>query len=244
MLEKIKSTFKTSASKNSVKNKLISYSLMWMGLGVMIIFLMSYLVLSVPEISNIFIRIANEFWIILLIVNMALILGLSFFAQRLSLKMLILMYIVFILVEGLFLSTTLYYFGFGVDNNNGIKNLFLLFLAPSSIFIVMGFLGWFQIFDFSKIAPFLFFATIGLIIFSILLLFFGGPRAEKWYSLFGIIIFSLWIGFDIWWIQRTATEIESSGNSNEELVRIGLIFGIRLFIDFVNLLIYFARLIR
>lgn len=244
MLPKFRTIFKISASKRSIKNKLISYSLMWMGLGVTIIFLMSYLILAVPEISNIFIQISNKFWFILLIMNIGLIMGLTFLSHKLSLKMLVSMYVIFILVEGLFLSTTLYYFGFGISDD-GMKNLVLLFLAPSLIFFVMGLLGWFQIFDFSKIAPFLFFATIGLIVSSILLLFLGGQNAEKWYSLLGIVIFSLWIGFDIWWIQRTATELESSsGSSNEELIRIGLLFGIRLFIDFVNLLIYFARLIR
>jgi hypothetical protein len=91
----------------------------------------------------------------------------------------------------------------------------------------------------------LMFATIGLMIFSIFLVFFGGARAEKWYSLMGMVVFSLWIGFDIWWIQRTSDQIESSGGmSNEELVRMGLIFGIRLFIDFVNILMFAARALR
>ena len=237
--------FQKSTERASTKNKLISYSLMWMGVGVAIIFLMTYLVMSVPAIGNIVQKIASsQGWPILLVVNIGLVIGISFLSQRLNLPTLILMYMLFVFIQGLFVSSTLYYSGFGVQAE-GMKNVFLLFLVPSGIFVLMGLLGFFQVFDFSKIGPFLMFATIGLMIFSIFLVFFGGARAEKWYSLMGMVVFSLWIGFDIWWIQRTSDQIESSGGmSNEELVRMGLIFGIRLFIDFVNILMFAARALR
>lgn len=237
--------FQKSTERSSTKNRLISYSLMWMGVGVGIIFLMTYLVMAVPQVGNFVLKIAtSRGWPLLLIVNVALIIAISLLSQRLNLFSLVLMYVAFILIESLFISSTLYYFGFGVQAQ-GVKNVFLLFLAPSGIFVLMGLLGYFKIFDFSKIGPFLVFATIGLLIFSIFLIFFGGDRAEKWYSLAGIVLFSLWIGFDIWWIQRTSDQIESSGGmSNQELSRIGLIFGIRLFVDFVNVLMFVARLIR
>ncbi len=237
--------FQKSAEKSSTKNRLISYSLMWMGLGVAIIFLMTYLVMSIPAINSIVIRIATSAgWSILLVINIGLILGMSFFVQKLKLPVLILMYITFILIQSLFISSTLFYYGFG-SSADGLKNVFLLFLAPSGIFVVMGLFGYFKVFDFSKLGPFLIFATIGLLIFSIFLMFFGGERAEKWYSIIGVVIFSVWIGFDIWWIQRTSDQIESSGGmGNEEMIRLGLIFGIRLFIDFVNVLMFMARLIR
>ncbi len=237
--------FQKSAEKASTKNRLISYSLMWMGLGVAIIFLMTYLVMSVPAIGDIVSKIAtSQGWPILFVVNIGLVIGMSLLVQRLNLSTLILMYMVFVFIQGLFVSSTLYYSGFSVQAE-GMKNVFLLFLVPSSIFVLMGILGFFKIFDFSKIGPFLMFATIGLMIFSIFLIFFGGDRAEKWYSLMGIVIFSLWIGFDIWWIQRTSDQIESSGGmSNQDLTRLGLIFGIRLFIDFVNVLMFAARALR
>lgn len=237
--------FQKSVEKSSTKNRLISYSLMWMGVGVAIIFLMTYLVMSVPQISEIVRNIAGSAgWSILLIVNIGLILALSFMMQRLNMLSLVLLYLTFVFIQGLFVSTTIYYSGFG-PSAEGLKNVFLLFLVPSVIFVIMGLLGYFQIFDFSKIAPFLVFATIGLLIFSIFLFFFGGESAQKWYSLIGIVIFSLWIGFDIWWIQRTSDQIESAGGmENNELMRIGLMFGIRLFIDFINILMFVARMIR
>ena len=241
----ISKIFQKSVEKSSTKNRLISYSLMWMGLGVAIIFLMTYLVMSVPAINSMVINIANSAgWSILLVVNIGLILGMSFFIQKFQLPTLILMYISFVLIQGLFVSSTLFYYGFGPDAE-GMKNVFLLFLAPSGIFVIMGLLGYFQVFDFSKIGPFLMFATIGLLIFSIFLIFFGGEKAEKWYSIIGVVIFSIWIGFDIWWIQRTSDQIESAGGmGNQEMIRLGLMFGIRLFIDFINVLMYMARLIR
>ncbi|MGL6125281.1 MAG: Bax inhibitor-1/YccA family protein [Metamycoplasmataceae bacterium] len=238
--------FEKSKERSSTKNRLISYSLMWMGLGVAIIFLMTYLVISVPQIGELVSRIANSSsgWTILLVVNMVLIISLSFSMHKMNIASLVLLYIAFVFVEGFFVSTTLYYSGFDTQVE-GFKNVFLLFLIPSAIFILMGMLGYFQVFDFSKIAPFLIFATIGLMIFSVFLIFFGGESTQKWYSLLGIIIFSLWIGFDIWWIQRTSDQIEAAGGiENDQLVRIGLMFGLRLFIDFVNILMYVARLLR
>ncbi|MGL5204924.1 MAG: MAG0110 family membrane protein [Metamycoplasmataceae bacterium] len=238
--------FQKSAEKASTKNLLISYSLMWMGVGVALIFLMTYLVMAVPQIGDFVRSISNSSmgWSILLIINIGLILTISFLMNKLSTPILVLLYLAFVFVEGLFVSSTLYYSGFGIQAE-GLKNVFLLFLIPSTIFVIMGLLGYFQIFDFSKIGPFLFFATIGLLIFSLFLFFFGGDSAQKWYSIAGIIIFSLWIGFDIWWIQRTSEQIDFSGGMEKaQLVRIGLLFGIRLFIDFINILLFVARLIR
>jgi len=235
--------FNKSIEKSTTKNKLLSFSLMWMGIGVATIFLMTYLVISVPVVSNLILKLSSSLgWSFLLVINFALIIGLSFFSRKLNFSSLIIVYIVFIFIEGLFVSSTLFRFGF--NTNSGMNNIFLLFLIPSVIFILMGILGYFQIFDFSKILPFLFFATIGLIIFSVVLIFIGGNIMEKWYSLFGVVIFSLWIGFDIWWIQRKSEYIESMGGiSKNEMSRLGLLSGLNLFIDFVQVLIFVARLI-
>ncbi|MGL4252143.1 MAG: Bax inhibitor-1/YccA family protein [Metamycoplasmataceae bacterium] len=238
--------FQKSTEKASTKNLLISYALMWMGIGVAIIFLMTYLVMSVEPIRDFVSRIAFSAmgWIMLLIINMVLSLTIFLLMNKLSLSVLAILYLAFVFIQGLFISTTLYYSGFGPEAE-GIKNVFLLFLVPSGIFVIMGFLGYFQIFDFSKIGPFLFFATIGLIFFSIFVYFFGGDTSQKWYSIIGIVIFSLWIGFDIWWIQRTSQQIEFNGGMEKnELIRIGLIFGLRLFIDFINILLFVVRLVR
>ncbi|MGL5732924.1 MAG: Bax inhibitor-1/YccA family protein [Metamycoplasmataceae bacterium] len=237
--------FQKTAEKASTKNLLISYALMWMGVGVALIFLMTYLVMSVESIRDLVSELAfGNGWMILLIINMGLILTIAFLMNKLSTPILAILYLAFVLIQGIFISATLYYSGFGTEAE-GLKNVFLLFLVPSGIFVIMGLLGYFQIFDFSKLGPFLFFATIGLIFFSIFLYFFGGETSEKWYSLAGIVIFSLWIGFDIWWIQRTSEQIEFNGGAEKsELVRIGLMFGIRLFIDFINILLFVARLVR
>ncbi|MGL5617835.1 MAG: MAG0110 family membrane protein [Metamycoplasmataceae bacterium] len=246
-LEKIfPKIFQRSIEKTSTKNLLISYALMWMGVGVALIFLMTYLVMAVEPVRDLVSKLAlSAFgWTILFVTNISLILTIVFLMNKLSTPLLAILYLTFVFIQGLFVSTTLYYSGFGTQAE-GLKNVFLLFLVPSGIFVIMGLLGYFQIFDFSKIGPFLFFATIGLIFFSIFIHFFGGDTSEKWYSIAGIIIFSLWIGFDIWWIQRTSQQIEfNSGIEKAELVRIGLIFGIRLFIDFINILIFVARLVR
>ncbi|MGL5205296.1 MAG: Bax inhibitor-1/YccA family protein [Metamycoplasmataceae bacterium] len=238
--------FQKSAEKASTKNLLISYALMWMGVGVALIFLMTYLVMAVEPVRDFVSKIAlsQMGWTILLIANMGLILTIAFLMNKLSTSVLVVLYLAFVFIQGLFISTSLYYSGFGTQAE-GLKNVFLLFLVPSGIFVIMGLLGYFQIFDFSKLGPFLFFATIGLIFFSIFVYFFGGDTTQKWYSLAGIIIFSLWIGFDIWWIQRTSQQIEFNGGMEKaELIRIGLVFGIRLFIDFINILLFVARLVR
>lgn len=238
--------FEKSTTKSSTKNKLISFSLMWMGVGVAIIFLMTYLVITTPSINRIINDIVSTRFggPMLVILNLALILGISFFSQRLNLPSLILLYIVFIMVQGIFVSTTIYWSGFSAEVSNS-KNIFLIFLIPSLIFVVMGLLGYFQVFDFSKLGPFLIFATIGLMIFSLFVVFFGGESSQKWYSLFGVVLFSLWIGFDVWWIQRTSDQIESSGGMDKQgIIKLGLVFGLRLFIDFVNVLMFLARLMR
>lgn len=234
--------FQKSIEKASTKNKLISFSLMWMGLGVALIFLITFLTVTIEPFAALISRIQEVAWPILIILNIVLILGISLFCQKLSLSSLIFLYIGFILVQSIFVSTTISRFS---GNESPIKDMLLIFLAPSLMFIVMGLLGYFQVFDFSKLGPFLMFATLGLVIFSLFTAFFGGENSQKWFSLFGVVIFSLWIGFDIWWIQRTSDQIESSGGmDNQSMMRLGIIFGLRLFIDFVNVLMFMARLMR
>ncbi len=244
MSKRFPEVFAKSFVKPTAKNRLISFSLMWVGIGVAIIFLMTFLFMLNPD--NWFInKLSNSLtWSILIVINLVLIIALSFYSYKMSLTVMFWMYMIFIFIEGIFVSTTISMY-FPLFNESSVRNIFLLFLVPSGIFVIMGLLGFFEVLDFSKLLPFISFATLGLIIFSIFLLFFGGSSSEKWFSLLGIIIFSFWIGFDIWWIQRTSDELESCGGvSTQEMLRLSLFFGLRLFVDFVRILTLFLRLTR
>ncbi|MGL4343537.1 MAG: Bax inhibitor-1/YccA family protein [Metamycoplasmataceae bacterium] len=236
---KFKNLFFTSEGTRS-KNKLLSLSLMWLGIGVITIFLISFLLLSFPKFLYDLSVFFNYFWLMMTIINVVLLI--SMFAilrnNNTSIKIAVLLYVAFVVFEGFYLSTSFVWY-----NVTSIKDLIPLFLIPIGIFVLMGIFGYFNIFDFTKLAPFLMFATIGLMIFSFFSFFFyRNSTTEIIFSLVGLIIFILWIGFDLQRIIRIGQNLDFY--DKKDMLRLSLMFGINLFIDFIQILFFLLRLMR
>ncbi|MGL5522178.1 MAG: MAG0110 family membrane protein [Metamycoplasmataceae bacterium] len=243
---KFKELFFTT-NKTKTKNKLLSLSLFWLGLSVSIIFLITFGLLylqDVPAIAKFISQfLSNPTSIIVLsLVNIALLIGMFFILRKQSSSLLlcISLYLLFTLFEGFYLAAIFLIY------NVQIREVVPLFLIPSLVFVIMGALGSFNILDFSKILPFLIIATVGLMIFSFVL-FFASIFSNisflyKIYSIIAFGIFSLWIGFDLQMIQRTANFVET--DDKKMFVKLSIMMGLNLFVDFVNLLIITLRLFK
>ncbi|MBR3259552.1 MAG: hypothetical protein IKG09_02225, partial [Mycoplasmataceae bacterium] len=90
--------------------------------------------------------------------------------------------------------------------------------------------------------PFTLFATIGLFVLALLLFILNSRVLESIYLMLASVIFIIWIGFDMQMIYRTDQTIYNLNISNKEITRIAFLFGIKLFIDFVNLLYIVIRI--
>ena len=191
--------------------------------------------------QKIFLNIAGSSFgfILLTVLSIGVMLTIMFGVWKLSLKLLISLFLLFCVVQSFYIA---YIF---IIYANESSKLLLVFAIPSFTFLLMGLLGYFQVFNFGKIWKFLLFATIGLLVFGIALFFIQSTFLMKLFSAIGYIIFSLYVGFDLWRISRMQQFYDAGLElSKEAVTRYGLIFGLSLLIDFIQLVWFMARMLR
>ena len=233
--------FSTINVHSKSAHTILSSALSWFGLGVAIVMCLGYGYTAIPFMQNIFNNIArSRFGFIgLSVVAIAVMLTIMFGVWKLSLKLLISLFLVFCIVQSFYIA---YIF---IIYANNLSKLLLVFAIPSFTFLLMGILGYFQVFNFGKIWKFLLFATIGLFVFGIALFFIRSTFLIKVYSAVGYIIFSLYVGYDLWRISRMQQFYDAGLElSKEAITRYGLIFGLSLLIDFIQLVWFMARMLR
>lgn len=228
-----------SISQLDVKGKVLSRSLLWMGLGLTFIVLVAYLTSSFAVFENFMLRISfGSNWLMILLFNITLMIGLMFtlYNPKISIWIPITLYAVFAIYEGIFISSLLY-----ISGSLNVSRLLLFMLIPAGVFGLMGIVAYFDLVDFSKTIPFLIFGSLILLILGITLIFVNSGVLEKVYLFLSALIFIVWIGFDIQMIKRTEEKFLGINQFDDKemkktLNRLSLIFGISLFIDFIRLL--------
>lgn len=149
------------------------------------------------------------------------------------------LYAVFAIYEGMFITTILQFTG----TVNIVKDLLLYMLIPSFVFLIMGIMAYSNLINFSKLIPFTFFGFFAILILSLIMIFTANRTIEMLYIIISSAIFVIWIGFDLQMISRTE-EVLPDYLDKSSINRIAFMFGVKLFIDFVNLLMIVLRLFR
>ncbi len=96
--------------------------------------------------------------------------------------------------------------------------------------------GYFTSRDLTKIGNFLFMALIGLIIASVVNIFWANSTLEWIVSIAGVLIF---IGLTAWDTQSIKRMAENSGGFS--VSRLATIGALSLYLDFINLFLYLLR---
>ncbi|CAM9139063.1 Bax inhibitor-1 family protein [Mycoplasma marinum] len=236
--------FKSTKSYTSSKTTVLNASLLWFGIGLVSLLGVATVFGLIPQMQDVAITIfsSNFSIVVISIVAFGLMLAISFLVMRVNVSTLVMLYIAFALIEGFMLSIVLMRYAF----EDQTWKVLLLFLIPAVTMLVMGYIGYKQIFDFSKIGRFLMFSLIGLILMGLIMAFIPGIGI-LWtvYSILGYALFTLYVGFDIWRISKVDEVLRMSDNDNDELVlRYGIMFGLSLLVDFIQLVWFLARLIR
>ena len=228
-------------TQSNTSHKILSSALSWFGLGMAIVLSLGYSFTVIPFMQTIFTNIISSRFgfISLTIGSIAIMFAIIIGAWKLDLSILIILFISFCIVESFYLG-----FIFTTYARNYNK-LLLVFGIPVFTFLVMGLLGYFQIFNFGKIWMFLIVSMIGLMVFGIVLFFIQNSFLIMLYSVIGYILFSLYVGFDLWRISRM-DQFYNAGLelSKEAVTRFGLIFGLSLLIDFIQLVWFMSRILR
>ena len=169
----------------------------------------------------------------LLIVELALVMGLSWGIKRLSTTAATSLFLLYAALNGLTLSTLFVVYTLG--------SVAFTFLASAVTFGVMSLIGFTTKIDLSKMGSFLLMGLIGLIIAMLVNIFWASSTLGWIVTFAGIFLFLGLTMFDTQRIKRmTATALQ---RDHEEIeARLGILGALSLYLDFVNLFLFLLRL--
>lgn len=169
-------------------------------------------------------------WIVML-APLGFVLALSFGIRKMSYGTASLLFAVYSLVMGLWLSYIFYMFSMG--------SIFKAFFVTGATFGAMSLIGYTTKVDLSKMGSILYMALIGLIIAMVVNWFLGSSTMDFIISILGVIIFA---GLTAWDTQRLLRYGAYAEDSGENMRKVGLIGALGLYLNFVNLFLFLLRL--
>lgn len=204
-----------------MENKLFSKVYGWMFIGLLISFITGYYVSTKP---NMVYNIAGSYWI-LAIIEIVVCICLSAGIRKMQATTAKILFCVYSFLTGLTLSFIFVVFK--------IDSIIYVFGITAASFAVMALIGTFAKIDLTKLGTILFMGLIGIILASLINLFIGSQTFDLGITIIAIIIFTLYIAYDV-------QKIKYIGESLEE-DKAAIICAFQLYLDFINL---FIRLIR
>jgi FtsH-binding integral membrane protein len=155
--------------------------------------------------------------------------------QRTSLVVGTLMYLLVTAIFGFMISTLLVSYS--------INSIATAFVTAAAMFGIMSIIGFTTKVDLAKFGPILFMALIGIIVGTLVNIFFLPGATWLYWGLtyLGVIVFAGLVAYDTQWIARNAATVAEKGDE-QAAGKIALIGAFRLFIDFVNLFLYLLRI--
>lgn len=208
-----------------MNNKLLTKVFGWMVLGLLVTFGTGFLV---SHNENILINVlSGPGPIVILIMEIALVLFLSFRISKMSPNVARASFILYSFVNGLFFST--YFVEFQV------ASLIFIFLVTAIVFAIFAAMGALTNINLEKLSTYLFMGLIGIIICGIINIFIGSSTFDFVLAVIGIILFIGYTAYDVKVIMNT----EKFALIPEE--NLAIYGALQLYLDFINL---FIRLIQ
>lgn len=201
-----------------MKNKVMSKTFLWMFIGLFITFLTGYFVSNNETmIINIY---KNSLYILLAVVELALVIFLSARVTKMSKTTARMCFILYSFVSGLTFSSIFIVYE--------IASILYIFLITSIIFLIFGLLGYFTKIDLTKLGSFLMMALLGIIICIIVNLFVGNNTFDLVISIISTLVF---IGFTAYDVQKI--KMLSSLDISEDTISI--MGALDLYLDYINI---------
>ena len=167
----------------------------------------------------------------LIIAEFACVIGISGAINKISTAMAVLLFFVYAIINGVTLASIFWVFK--------ISTIAQTFFITAGVFGAMSAYGYLTRADLSKFGAFLFMALIGLIITSVVNIFFmEESETLDWViSLVGVGIF---IGLTAWDTQKIKMMVMQSNGYN--VGKIATLGALSLYLDFINLFLYLLRI--
>lgn len=167
------------------------------------------------------------------IVELALVMGLSWGIRRLSPGVAIAMFLIYAAVNGFTLSVIFLVYNLGTIQ--------LAFFSTAATFAVMSVVGYTTQLDLSQYRTYFIMGLIGLIVASLVNIFLRSTGFELLISLVGVVLFTALTAYDTQRIKRLAADPEITSDTNLAM-KLGILGALTLYLDFVNLFLFLLRL--
>lgn len=204
----------------------------WMTAALCITAATAFFTASSPALLSLIFGNSISIWV-LVILELGLVMGVSAGITRLSPTTATILFLLYALVNGLTLSAIFFAYELGT--------IFQAFAASALTFGVMSFVGATTKRDLSGLGGILFMALIGLIIASVINIFWANGTMDAIITYAGVFIFVGLTAYDTQKIKAMTTAAEYSGDASMPH-KVAIIGALSLYLDFINLFLYILRL--
>lgn len=214
-------------------NQFLSKVYMWMFVGMLITAVVSYAIYTSPSLQAMFL----PYYFILLILELLVVIILSWKIKSMSPAMASGAFIIYALLNGITLTA--------IIMSYTISSVFIVFVVTAGMFIGMSLVGFFTKKDLSGIGRFAIMALIGIILAMILnmLLYMIMPSTAVWIdlgiSIIAVLIFAALTAYDTQKIKEMGKSIEYGAPYSQNLA---VICALNLYLDFINLFLNLLRI--
>ncbi len=203
----------------------------WMTLALVVTGLTAYGVATSPGMVNLILTNSMLFWG-LIIAEFALVIGLNAAINKLSLPMATLMFLTYSVVNGATLSVIFLAYT--------VTSIASVFFITAGTFAVMALIGYTTKTDLTSLGKMLFFALIGIIIATLVNVFFiKSTGVDLIISCIGVLVFVGLTAHDAQKIKQMLMAAPDAGSGMQKLALLG---ALSLYLDFINLFLYLLRL--
>ena len=167
----------------------------------------------------------------LIIAELALVIGLSAAINKLSLPVATIMFVAYSIINGITLSSI-----FLIYTASSITQVFFI---TAGTFAAMAFIGYTTKTDLTSLGKYLFMGLIGIIIATLVNLFFHNDMVTTVVSYLGVLIFVGLTAYDSQKIKEMCSSFEYADANAQKLALLG---SLTLYLDFINLFLYLLRI--
>lgn len=172
----------------------------------------------------------------LLIAEVVVVIYLSAKLEKLSIGTCKILFFGYALLNGFVFSLFTMIFPIGI--------LLYALAITSTLFLVMALYGYSTHEDLSKYGNILKGSLITIIILSVLNMFLKVSALYWMISIFGVVLFSILIAYDVNRIKKLALSISSDEDENgDTMEKYGIMGALMLYLDFINLFVYVLRIV-
>jgi FtsH-binding integral membrane protein len=168
--------------------------------------------------------------VILFVAQLALVVVLSMFIQKISFPVAVSLFVLYAISLGITLSAIFMVYT--------MTSIFATFAVTSGMFGAMAIYGYVTKADLSSMGSFLFMALIGLIIGGFVNIFLKSEGFQYVLSAIGVLVFTLLTAYDVQKIKRITEELQADRST---MAKVSLLGALTLYLDFINLFLYMLQ---